>query len=321
VFWLLVILWLIIFPAHPGHFHGAEIVCFMIQDILQLAIPAYVNIYIVLPFFRKRKILIAILLFICQIVLLPLIEPPFLDLIRLLFVKLYAVHNCIDWSIENLNSKVVAYVIMATIFKYAKDNLMRSKEQKEAELRHLKSQLNPHFLFNTLNNLYGLSVVKSDNLPPLMLKLSELLRYSVYDTEQTFVPLEKEIAYLKNYVEMEKIRMNDDVIIEFNDSGDFSNQYIAPLMLIVFVENSFKHFSFTRNEQGFVQISLNIKENVFSLRTKNSLDPILYKENKKGIGLENVQKRLTMLYYNKYELKINHMPDSYEVYLKIDLSL
>ena len=212
---------------------------------------------------------------------------------------------------------------MASVFKYAKDSWLRSKEQKETELRHLKSQLNPHFLFNTLNNLYGLAVVKSDKLPPLMLKLSELLRYSVYDTEQTFVQLEKELTYLKNYVELEKIRLNEDVTIEFNQSGDFSNQQIAPLLLIVFVENSFKHFSYKRNESGFIIINLSNRENILSLSIKNSIDSTIYAENKKskGIGLSNVQKRLNMLYPKKHQLEIRHESDFYEVYLKIDLSL
>lgn len=323
LFWALVILWSVVFKQYPQHFNYIEIVCFMAQWILTIATPAYINNYLVLPFFNNKKFIIAITLFIVQIVLLSLLLPVLCDLIQQLFMKLFQIQKCIDWHTEHLAFKIIGYVAMASIFKYAKDSLLRSQEQKETELRHLKSQLNPHFLFNTLNNLYGLAAVKSDKLPPLMLKLSELLRYSVYDTEQTFVQLEKELTYLKNYVELEKIRLNEGVTIEFNQSGDFSNQQIAPLMLIVFVENSFKHFSYKRNESGFININLNIHENILSMSINNSIDSSLYAEIKKGkgIGLSNVQKRLNMLYPKKHYLEIIHQPNFYEIHLKIDLSL
>lgn len=323
LFWVLVILWCIIFKQYPQQFSYAEIVCFMVQWIVTTATPAYINNYLVLPLFNNKKFTIAITLFIAQIILLPLLLPVLCDIIQQLFIKFFNIQQWIDWYTEHLSFKIIGYVAMATIFKYAKDSLVRSKEQKEAELKHLKSQLNPHFLFNTLNNLYGLAVVKSDKLPPLMLKLSELLRYSVYDTEQTFVQLEKELTYLKNYVELEKIRLNEGVIIEFNKSGDFSNQQIAPLMLIAFFENSFKHFSYKRNESGFIIINLSIHENKLSLSIKNSVDSSLYAENKKskGIGLLNVKKRLNILYPKKHQLEITHESNFYEIYLNIDLSL
>ena len=323
LFWVIIIIWCIVFKQYPGNFNYAEITCFILQWILTIAIPAYINNYLVLPFFSIKKTTIASVLFIAQLVLLPLLLPVLCDLIQQLFVKLFNIHCWIDWNTEHLSFKLIGYVAMASVFKYAKDSWLRSKEQKETELRHLKSQLNPHFLFNTLNNLYGLAVVKSDKLPPLMLKLSELLRYSVYDTEQTFVQLEKELTYLKNYVELEKIRLNEDVTIEFNQSGDFSNQQIAPLLLIVFVENSFKHFSYKRNESGFIIINLSNRENILSLSIKNSIDSTIYAENKKskGIGLSNVQKRLNMLYPKKHQLEITNESKFYEIHLNIDLSL
>ena len=322
-FWMMVTLWPIVFKAHPKNLTGAELACNLLQGNLQLAIPAYINNYLVLPFFKNKRIAIGIILFISQIVLMSFLLPVILDMvIPQLFVKLYNIQYWNNWGEEHLNYKIVATVMLASIFKYAKDSFVRSKEQKETELRHLKNQLNPHFLFNTLNNLYGLATVKSDKLPPLMLKLSELLRYSVYDTEQTFVQLEKELVYLENYVELEKIRLNKGVNIEFNQSGDFSNKHIAPLMLIVFIENGFKHFSNKRNEQGFIKINLSVHENVLNLFVKNSIDPALYEENKKnnGIGLANVRKRLNMIYPNTYKLEINHQPNFYEVHLKIELS-
>jgi len=323
VFWTLVVLWHLIFITHPKDLSTPELICRILQLTLKLAIPGYINNYLVLPFFRKKKIVIGVILFITEIVVLTFLVPLVLELIRQFFVVFFHIESWIEWNSESFTFNIIAYVMLASIFKYAKDSLVHSKEQKEAELRHLKNQLNPHFLFNTLNNLYGLAVNKSNKLPPLMLQLSELLRYSVYDTQQTLVPLEKELSYLKNYVEFEKIRLNENVTINFDYSGDFSNVSIAPLILIVFIENSFKHVSYKRKEQGLVGISLSLHDNDLYFSTNNSLDPILFEEQKNnrehGVGLKNVKKRLDILYAQKYQIKIDHQPNYYDIQLKIDL--
>lgn len=322
-FWLMVTLWPVIFKAYPKNLTSAELACNLLQGNLQLAIPAYINNYLVLPFFKNKKIRIGIILFISQIVLMAFLLPVILDVfIPGLFVKLFNIQHWNIWGEEHLNYKIVGFVIMASVFKYAKDSFVRSKEQNETELRHLKNQLNPHFLFNTLNNLYGLAVGKSDKLPPLMIQLSELLRYSVYETEHKFVPLEKELTYMENYIKLEEIRLNEDVHINFNQSGDFTGKQIAPLVLIVFIENSFKHYSHKMNQDGYINIKLEIQNNKLLLNVKNSLDSSLYDDVKckKGIGLINVQKRLDMLYPNNYKLKLNHKPDFYEVCFKLYLN-
>jgi LytS/YehU family sensor histidine kinase len=203
------------------------------------------------------------------------------------------------------------------------DRLILEKEQKENELRHLKAQLNPHFLFNTLNNLYGLSVAGSKKLPDLMLKLSELLRYSLYDTNQHYVELQKELHYISNYVELERIRLSEKMDIVLEISGDLSERFIAPLLLIVFIENSFKHFSAARNQQAFVHISVKVQDDVLHMKAGNSVDPgyVPKKEvSKGGIGLKNVEQRLDLIYPQKHTLVIRKEPAYFETDLTINLN-
>ena len=321
-FWLAILIWLFAFNQYPANFSTSEIACFLLQNILTIAIPAYINNYFVLPTFNKNKY-VAVSLFIGQLAIVPLVMPYFLDLIRLLFVKFLGISHWINWHTENLPFKTVGYVAMATIFKYAKDKLVRSKEQKEAELAALKNQLNPHFLFNTLNNLYGLSVKKSDNLPQLMLKLSELLRYSIYDTNKNFVPLVKELDYIRNYIDLERLRIDNRTEINLAIEGDCSYQKIAPLLLIVFVENCFKHYSFNKYEEGYIHINFSIAGDMLGVEIKNSKDPQVFPEttDRKGIGLSNAKKRLNMIYPQKHSLIIKNEPDFFEVHLQVNLKL
>jgi LytS/YehU family sensor histidine kinase len=157
-----------------------------------------------------------------------------------------------------------------------------------------------------------------------MLKLSALLRYSLYDTNQHYVPLQKELNYITNYVALERIRLNDRADIVLDMPGDFSDRYIAPLLLIIFIENSFKHFSAPRKQQGFVHISLTLQDHLLQMKTRNSIDPdyplpVKNKE-KGGLGLNNVRQRLTLIYPQKHTLVIKREPEYFEVDLQIDLS-
>lgn len=267
--------------------------------------------------------MIGLLSYIIQIIALVYGLPYVLNVVGLAFTAAFHMQNHVDWTGEHITFSMIAFTLMASIFKTALDKLIVDHDQKEIELKHLKAQLNPHFLFNTLNNLYGLSVTQSKKLPELMLKLSELLRYSLYETNQNFVSLEKELRYISNYLELEKIRLDDKTRIDYQTTGDCSGLYIAPLLLMSFIENSFKHYSIGRNQQAYVNIHFDFGENSLHLIIVNSLDPALYTERNdpqgKGIGLTNVKQRLDLLYPRKYTLLITHEPHSYQVDLKIDL--
>nr|WP_245545651.1 sensor histidine kinase [Gillisia limnaea] len=201
---------------------------------------------------------------------------------------------------------------------------MRRQQEKEAELKLLKAQLNPHFLFNTLNNLYGLSVMKSDKLPGLMLKLSDLLRYSLYETKETLVPLEKEIQYLENYISLEKIRLEDTTAIQFTKTGNLSSQKIAPMLFIVFVENAFKYLGVSVEEKSRVVVSIKEVNDRLIFKCENTKYKMgaaieNLEKGKNGIGLMNAKKRLTLMYPERHSLLITENDKTYNIELAIDL--
>ncbi len=233
--------------------------------------------------------------------------------------------NNFRWEmILNVFGGILLILLFGTALKLSRDSFIRRQEEKNAELKLLKAQLNPHFLFNTLNNLYGLSVVKSDKLPSLMLKLSDLLRYSLYETKETFVPLEKEITYLENYISLEKIRLEDQTDIQFIQTGNLSSKKIAPMLFIVFVENAFKHLSDSPNKKSKVFVSIQEANEKIMFTCENTIAATnLGEENlekgKSGIGLQNARKRLDLMYPEKYELQIDKNNLMYSVELTLDL--
>jgi sensor histidine kinase YesM len=215
----------------------------------------------------------------------------------------------------------------ANMFSTITKNKIRISETaalgSKSELQLLQSQLSPHFLFNTLNNLYGLSLVKDDKLPGLLLKLSDLLRHSVYQSSDTFVPLNDELDYIKNYIEFEKIRLEDRLFLTVN-LEESSKATIAPMLLIVFVENAFKHSKNTTEQQIKIDINLKIWENNILFSIFNTFDSTQAQNNainkNSGLGLENVKRRLELLYPDKYELSFEENSNTYKVLLQLKQS-
>lgn len=245
-----------------------------------------------------------------------------------------------DWLNTYLNNLSVypLFLFLVTMCKFFKNSLIQQQlnnqqlfAAKQAELNNLKAQLSPHFLFNTMNNFYGLAVTQSKQLPDLMLRLSELMRYSLYGTNRSTVPLEDEIRYLKNYVELEKIRLEATLQLSFNtEFAGYETVGIAPLILIVFVENAFKHSRNIQNEPIDIQINLHFAADDWLIfKVKNNYAPQveppteLYFDNfgaTGGIGLENVKKRLEALYPNGlHELTFEKDDHYFQVELKIKL--
>lgn len=212
-------------------------------------------------------------------------------------------------------------------FSLVSRNRLRATESmalvSQSELQLLQSQLSPHFLFNTLNNLYGLSLVKDDKLPGLLLKLSELLRHSVYQSNSAFVPLNEEINYIKNYVEFEKIRLEDRLFLSV-DLETSDGVTMAPMLLIVFIENAFKHSKNTTDESIRIDIQLKIWEGRILFSVLNSFDSSRINQNtlnkNSGLGLENAKRRLELLYPGKHELTIEETGNTYKVLLQLKTS-
>ncbi|MEJ8816844.1 sensor histidine kinase [Lacibacter sp. H407] len=197
---------------------------------------------------------------------------------------------------------------------------MRVQQEKAtAELQLLKAQVHPHFLFNTLNNIYSFSLDNSPKTPGLILKLSSLLSYMLYDCKTEEVRLEKEIEIMKNYLDLEKERYGNKIEISWNVSGEIKDKFIAPLLLLPFLENAFKHGASEQIEQPWLGVDISVKNDTILCKIVNSKNEYV-QESKNGIGINNVKKRLELLYQGKYELKINDEGNFYVVSLMLILS-
>jgi LytS/YehU family sensor histidine kinase len=196
------------------------------------------------------------------------------------------------------------------------NELERIRTQKELEL--LKSKVNPHFLFNTLNNLYALTLTDGQTASEVVLKLSELMRYMFTTAQQPSVSLQKEVDYLTNYLSLEKLRLNTDAVIKWHKNGDFQTKSIAPMLLLPFVENAFKHGVETQNQNISVELDVALQENDLFFQIKNS-KPTHTQVEKTGTGLANIQKRLELLYPEKHVLNINEDKNTFTVKLWIQL--
>ncbi|RKR80524.1 histidine kinase [Mucilaginibacter gracilis] len=195
-----------------------------------------------------------------------------------------------------------------------------ARRQNESELTLLKSQLSPHFLFNTLNNLYGLSITKQPDMPALLLRLSDLLRYSLYQTTDNFVSLNDELTYINNYIELEKIRVGNRLNLSRNINSLLDRQInIAPMLLIVFVENAFKHATNTFNHEISIAIDLRIENDTIHFNISNSVGTEKKPNStiNSGLGIATTKKRLELLYPNQYSLVQELKENRYETQLTI----
>lgn len=214
------------------------------------------------------------------------------------------------------------YLIFNDWFRQKSEKQLLQQQTLRSELNFLKTQINPHFLFNTLNSLYALTLKKSDDAPNIVLRLSEMMRYMLYECNEKLVDLHKEINYLNNYLELEKIRHSGKFDINFEVTGDVNQQKIAPLLFIPFIENSFKHGMNNQLKDGYVNINLDVQDDSISLQVSNNKSPQIPSANKKksgGIGLANVKKRLNLLYPDDHELKIEDAPNEYKIELALNI--
>lgn len=229
-----------------------------------------------------------------------------------------------------LKTFVAAFFVTAFVglIKFVEDYFeldARSRElenrQLTSELRFLKAQVNPHFLFNTLNNLYYLAVNQSDQTPEVIAKLSGMMRYMIHESNAEKVPLNKEVAYMENYLDLEKLRLNEEVPITFEVDGSIEGTRIAPLILITFLENAFKHGIGNATLNSWITVSLRVTEGTLYYKVANSIVGQADKTVREasGLGLANVRRRLDLSYPGKYELDVTEDTERYRIHLKIDL--
>ena len=292
-----------------------------------LAVSVYINLLILLPlFFNKRRYFLFSLLEMLNIAL---------------FISLnYFVSMAFEGKHPNFVNEIIAefilvlvFLVITTLIKFTRDSLalqdanLRIKEVESenmiSELRALKAQINPHFFFNTLNSIYSLSLDRSEKTPELILKLSELMRYILYETRDDYVSLERQLDFLKNYIYLEQLRTEEKIKIEMEIIGENTGLMVASLLFVPFIENAFKHVGKEKNNPSFIHISFDLTHPdkiFFTVKNKkyNSTEPV--NGNNEGIGLANVRKRLNLLYPSKHELKISETSDVFEVRLTLELS-
>ncbi len=204
---------------------------------------------------------------------------------------------------------------------YRREKLNRLKEvsRKETELQFLRAQLNPHFLFNSLNSIYSLVRDKSSEAPHAVITLSELMRYMLYEAKKELVPLVKEIEYIRNFTQLQILRLSDSKNVKIRISGDYEDSLVAPLLLIPFVENAFKYGTDFKGNT-YVDISLKIVSGSLFFKVVNKVGAYKKDMENSGIGLENIKSRLQMLYPNEHVLNIKKTQGNYEVNLELQLS-
>lgn len=199
-----------------------------------------------------------------------------------------------------------------------KEFVQAQQEKSIAQLKLLKAQLHPHFLFNTLNNMYGFALHNSPKTPQMILKLSSLLRYMLYECKGEHVLLEKEVEVMKNYIDLEKERYGDNIDISVNVAGEIEGKYLSPLLILPFLENAFKHGTSEQFGRPWMSVDISVKDNTLKCKLVNSKNEMVpYSEN--GVGVTNVRKRLDLLYAGKYDLKLTDEGDFFVVALVLEL--
>ena len=222
---------------------------------------------------------------------------------------------------------MVVFVSSIKLLKYNYEALDRNKSlenkiletqlsSKEQELHFLKKQIHPHFLFNTLNTIYGFALRKSEDTPEVILKLSNLLDYILYQVDKPKVALTAEVLHIKEYIALEKIRFQDTLNIAFKASDILSEFQVAPMLLIPFVENAFKHGDLIDGVLD-IQLDLKIVDGCLHFKIQNTVLGDNEPKVDRGLGLKNIRQRLDLVYANNYELKIEHQKNMFSVYLKI----
>lgn len=189
------------------------------------------------------------------------------------------------------------------------------EQQLVSELNYLKAQLHPHFFFNTINNIYALALKQSAQTAPMVARLGEMMRYILYETGQPTVPLSRELVFLSDYIEVEKIRHQAHIDIQFDVQGIRPDYRMEPLLLLPFIENAFKHGLEEETINGFVHIVICQTEHDLTLQVSNSIPHTVKETGASGIGIQNVRKRLNILYPDRYQLDIKETPELYEMTL------
>ncbi|WPU95381.1 histidine kinase [Mucilaginibacter sabulilitoris] len=294
-------------------------------------IPRYLFVKDYLKFTSLLIFLIVVSLFLTRAVAILFVNPYLVRVMNIIdpgyikatqqpfFVNMLDMQSMVN-ALKGVNL-IIGFVLAIKLFKMWYE---RKQAALEAELSALKAQVHPHFLFNTLNNLYALSLDNSPKSPQLILDLSGILRYMLYECNTSEVPLEKEILMIQQYIKLEKLRYEDRIDINFTVTGSPQNKIIAPLVILPFIENAFKHGTSEKTGLVWINIDMSITGNHFKLKVANN-NPEKQPDNGEAtnrghIGLKNVMKRLDLLYPATSKLKIMNEDETFLIILDMDLN-
>jgi len=297
---------------------------------LSLVPAVYINIELLLPKFGNRKRILFYLFSLAAIIIFfAWINYNFFDNWS---AKVFPDYFFISYfSFREVILFFVVYIIITLLLKLSKswflvswlqkELLEKEKQKTEVELKALKAQINPHFFFNTLNSIYSMALDKDERLPGTVLQLSDLMRYFLYESRDNFVPLEKELAVADNYIALQKIRSGEQLSIEISKQGEVNGQMIAPLLLITFLENAFKHGAKGSSGNTFIKLDIKVEKNKLNFMVENNkglVDEVNTGDHN-GLGLENVKRQLELLYPGKHLLNIKDQPERFIVALQLSL--
>jgi two-component system, LytTR family, sensor kinase len=294
--------------------------------VIDLALMVYITNYILLPqLFYKKKYGWFVLAFFLLVISSSVLKMNILGRI-MNAPQLYSLSGDLKQRIyDNVLPHfflVIAGAAVKLMFDYSRlqqKMAETAKEKAEAELNFLKSQINPHFLFNSLNSVYFLIDKNNAEARESLHKFSDMLRYQLYEVNGAKIPVEREISYLEDYVDLQKLRKDEHYTVSFNYSPQVSGFSIEPLLLIPFVENAFKHVSSHADKNNFVKLELTRNDGQFIFSTENSKDKTKTTDPYSGIGLNNVKRRLELLYPGRHELTIRDEEDVYRVDLRLKI--
>lgn len=328
LFWIIVtIIFLIdrrylIEKAGLPHF----LICSLIRITLLIAI-AYINLYVLIPRFlipkKYGRYASCVITLVVGYVLVQGLYDYFLFKAILAPIK----HKPeMGFILYNLMSTFF-YLVVTVALRFGLDWYQQKQqlqkvelEKLQAEVKYLRAQVNPHFLFNILNNLYSLTLKKSDAAPGMVLKLSEMMEYMLYDTDKNFVELDKEIQYLRNYIDFEKLRKGNHATIEFNVTGNPHDLKIAPFIFLPLIENAFKHGISKIINNAYLHAHLIIEHHEIWFKLENNKLNFLPTDEYSGIGLSNLKQRLSLIYPDRHTLSVADNQNIYktELHLRLD---
>jgi len=293
------------------------------------ALAVYFNIYLLIPKFLKNK---SYIFYTFWLIVLLAISAVLIQAIFVYFLETRSFADQFRTMFSSHFFTALFYVGITSLFKFVKDWIelqemtlkitQIEREKLEAELNTLKSQLNPHFLFNSLNNIYSLALINSPQTPEIILKLSDLMRHVLYESRENFISVKKELNFLENFIELQKIRLNNEIEIQYSVEGDIPEKKVIPLIFEPFIDNAFKHGLRNPAPAPYIHVFINFQPEIMRFKIENNFDFTQHVKVSKssGIGLKNIERRLEFLYSpDEYKYEIIRTDNTFTILLELRL--